>query len=241
MADRTYYVLCADNCKFEGMSKEQILTAITQAVENHEIADINSGFITTIKEMNKDVGLKFWVGTQAEYNKITPEDNVFYIISDDTSLEDISTEINSIKASLTSLIESLQIYKQTLYEGKIHKGLLASGETKYYLEIPELSKYNVIEIVDTTTVEVTEGIYEDKEIRYTLTRNGSKFECNLITPTNGGAVIHNISLDTTGDTLIFSFEEGFYNSQKTNDFSVVNLTCDLTYKDLAVVRIIGVA
>lgn len=88
--ERKYYVLCGDNCKFEGMTKEQILTAVEQAISTGEIKDVNSGFITTIKEQNRNDGLKFWVGTTAQYNAIAEkQDDTLYLLTDETILTDI--------------------------------------------------------------------------------------------------------------------------------------------------------
>jgi hypothetical protein len=107
MADeRKYYVLCTNNCKFEGMTKEQILTAITQAVETGEIKDVDTGFITSIKEQNSGAALSFWVGTQAQYNALTEiAQDCFYIITDDTSISDI----NEILEQHTKTLEDLSV------------------------------------------------------------------------------------------------------------------------------------
>lgn len=98
MADnRKYYVICANNCKFEGMTKEQILTAISQAVGTGSIQDVDTGFVTRLVEQNKGVALYFWVGTQAEYNAIEEKaDDCFYIITDDTAKADIEAAIAAV-------------------------------------------------------------------------------------------------------------------------------------------------
>ena len=57
--ERTYHVIANDKVKAESMTREQILAAITQAVETHEIFDVDTGFVTTIKETNKNKALKF--------------------------------------------------------------------------------------------------------------------------------------------------------------------------------------
>jgi len=104
MADRIYYVRSQDGCLFESMTKEQILTAIEQAVDSGTITDIDTGFVTKIKEQNLGTGLKFWVGTQAQYNAIeTPENDVFYIISDDSEYENIMESIEALSDSITNL------------------------------------------------------------------------------------------------------------------------------------------
>lgn len=87
---RKYYCICDSNCKFETMTKEQILAAIAQAVETGSVGDCDTGFVTTIKEKNGGRGVTFWVGTQAQYNAIaSKEENCMYIITDDTSGADL--------------------------------------------------------------------------------------------------------------------------------------------------------
>lgn len=99
MADnRTYYVICADGCKFESMTKEQILSAIEQAVSKGEIKDVDTGFVTKIREKNKNAGLSFWVGTSAEYNALaTINNDCFYILTDDTIGDDLKAAIETLK------------------------------------------------------------------------------------------------------------------------------------------------
>lgn len=92
MADRNYYVICDDNCKFEGMTKEQILAAIAE-VTGATPTQIDDAFITKIKEQNRNSPLKFWVGTNAQYNELTPVDGVFYIITDADPLIDVIKEV----------------------------------------------------------------------------------------------------------------------------------------------------
>ena len=89
-----FYVVSDDKCFYEGMTKEQILAAITQAIETHEIHDVDTGFVTTLKEQNQNKALTFWIGTTAQYNEISPKvENCLYILTDDTELEDLEAEI----------------------------------------------------------------------------------------------------------------------------------------------------
>lgn len=104
MSERTYYVICEDNCRFESMTKEQILAAIEQAVSTGEIKDVDAGFVTKLKEMNHGTGLSFWVGTTAEYNAITTKtENCFYILTDDDTESGIEQAIEALQASVSSL------------------------------------------------------------------------------------------------------------------------------------------
>lgn len=110
--NRKYYVLCAANCKFEGMTKEQILTAITQAVETGEIIDVDTGFVTKIKEQNHNSSLSFWLGTSAEYNALAEKaEDCFYIITDDTAAADFGRALEEVRetaANITAASSALQ-------------------------------------------------------------------------------------------------------------------------------------
>ncbi len=102
--ERTYYVISDDNCKFESMTKEQIITAIAQYMDSGEITDVDTGFITTLKEQNHNTGLTFWVGTQAEYNALeTHIPNCFYIIADDTTVDDLEEAVVELQAAVNSI------------------------------------------------------------------------------------------------------------------------------------------
>lgn len=91
------YVFCDANCKWEGMTKEQILTAIMQAVNEGTIGDIDTGFITTIKTINGEP-LKFFYGTQAAYNDLSDEEkaNLYPVITDDTTISGIEETLDGL-------------------------------------------------------------------------------------------------------------------------------------------------
>lgn len=112
---RTYYVISNDNCKFESMTKEQILAAITQAIEEGEISDIDTGFVTKLKEANKNRQLTFWIGSTAEYNALQiKETNCFYILTDDTEFEDIETELETFRTTLENLTDTVMRLSATV-------------------------------------------------------------------------------------------------------------------------------
>lgn len=94
----TYFVLDTGDNKIESMSKEQILTAITQAISTGQIQNVDTGFVSTIKEINHQTGLKFWYGTMAEFAALgKKEPNTFYIFSDDTTMQDIEDQFKDQK------------------------------------------------------------------------------------------------------------------------------------------------
>ena len=99
-----YYVIDGNKCLFEGMTKEQILSAITQAVETHEISDVDTGFVTMLKEANKNKSLSVWVGTTAEYNALTEKtEDCVYFLTDDTELEDLENAIAQLTAQISQI------------------------------------------------------------------------------------------------------------------------------------------
>lgn len=101
MGERKYYVVCGANCKFESMTKEQILAAIMQAVESGEIHDVDAGFITKLVEQNSKREVTLWVGTRAQYNAIAkPAENCLYIITDDTTAEDFDKAIAELRKQM---------------------------------------------------------------------------------------------------------------------------------------------
>lgn len=79
--ERTYYVICEDNCRFEGMTKEQIYDAIAEAT-GVTPTPVDEAFITKIKEQNANHNLKVWKGTEAQYNAIQNKDaDTLYFIA----------------------------------------------------------------------------------------------------------------------------------------------------------------
>lgn len=100
MAAVNIFVRGDNNGNYEGMTKEEILAAIAQAVQTGTFPDADTGFVTKIKELNGGVALRFWVGTTAEYEALESKpDNVLYIKTDDTSAADINNAISALQAA----------------------------------------------------------------------------------------------------------------------------------------------
>lgn len=116
---KTYYVRCADDCLYEGMSKEQILTAIEQAVQNGAVSDPDGAVISKIKEINNNGAVKVWVGKESEFNALSPAptvgntfirvgiDGILYVCTDDQQmnalLNHISNKSNPHEVTLAQL------------------------------------------------------------------------------------------------------------------------------------------
>ena len=117
MAERKYYCICDSGCKFETLNKEQILTAITQAVENGTVENVDTGFITAVKTIN-GTPLKFFVGTQYEYEALTDaqKENLFAIITNDVnkdgffaSLEELTGKTDDLAAVIADILNGEKI------------------------------------------------------------------------------------------------------------------------------------
>lgn len=109
MATPTVYVICNSNCKYESMTKEQIIAAITQAVNEGTIGNVDTGFVQTIKTVNNR-GIKLFVGTQAEYNALSDSEKVndlFAIITDDVTSADFEIMIEAAYKDLHELEQKL--------------------------------------------------------------------------------------------------------------------------------------
>mgnify|MGYP000011353296 FL=1 len=141
-SERIYYVLSENNCKFEGLTKEQILSAIEQAVNSGKIKDVDTGFITKIKEQNKNAGLMFWVGNQAEYNALeSKRNNCLYIITDDRKNESIELiwlnlgELNDIADGAMQCVyesnDSISFDVNFTGDGQFKEFDLSFGDYKY--------------------------------------------------------------------------------------------------------------
>lgn len=92
MSEKKYYCYCESNCRYETMTKEQILAAIAQAAAGNLVFDTEAAIISKVKEVNAGGFVTFWVGKQAEYNALPSIDpNCVYIITDNTWQGDVET------------------------------------------------------------------------------------------------------------------------------------------------------
>lgn len=100
------FVLCKNNCKYESMTKEQIIAAIAEAT-GATPTNIDDAFITKIKEQNKGDAIKIWRGKVAEYNAIEEkDDDTIYIKIDDTSDADVAATIKAMQKEIEQIKQS---------------------------------------------------------------------------------------------------------------------------------------
>lgn len=85
----------------ETLTREQITSAIIQAVNEGTISDIDAGFVTKIQEMNEKGNVQFWFGTMAEFNAIGDKDpDTLYVLTDDPTVDDIEEAITDVETDL---------------------------------------------------------------------------------------------------------------------------------------------
>lgn len=105
--EKKYYCFCGSNCKYETLTKEQILSVIAQAAEGGLTFDTGAAFITKVKEQNSGGYITFWVGTQAQFNALPTKDpNCFYLITDSTRDADIAAAIAAKQNQLAWVTEA---------------------------------------------------------------------------------------------------------------------------------------
>lgn len=215
MWDKKYYVQCESHCKYEGMTKEQILTAIEQAVSTGEIKDVDTGFITKIKEQNYNGGLSFWVGTQAEYNAISEKDeNCFYITTDDATEQDLYNYIDekteSVNARCDNLQEQIDRHGKLIYENN-------SGEVYLQCKVDEAPNYNIF-YIEYEWGEVINAVYCERMGETSLQGITTYFINNIDTKT--------VHFETHIDTIYITAEPKVvevveeFNAEETTPSSV---------------------
>lgn len=67
------------------------------------------GYIESLKELNEGEKFSFWVGTQAEYDELEQKQgNTLYLITDDTTEEDINNQLNQLEADATVELNTIR-------------------------------------------------------------------------------------------------------------------------------------
>ena len=95
------YLLDEAKNQHEGMTKEQIVTAIENMETTGSVGDVDAGFISKVLELNKHGKLRFWVGTMAEFNALETKDpDTLYLFTDDPTLDDIEDGLTSLETAL---------------------------------------------------------------------------------------------------------------------------------------------
>jgi hypothetical protein len=164
-----FYVICDDDSKHESMTKEQILAAITQAIETGNIGNIDTGFVTKLKEQNNGSAVTIWVGTQAQYNAIENKaQNCLYIITDDTTGADIEKMFDEVKKMAINVDFTDRV--------TISRPELGEEESADWYETftPERFEYNpctgIVHFV--VNMSIYGSVEKGEELRFNVTGNG---------------------------------------------------------------------
>ena len=110
-----------------------------------DIKDILPMLKNSILEQNYGNELRFWVGTLEEYNALENNDkNCFYIITDDTSGEDILKDIEDLKKALEENKEFNKTKYKALYGAT---PIPVDSDMNSYLSVGEFTAQNKTQVV----------------------------------------------------------------------------------------------
>lgn len=172
MAD-TYNVVRQDGVFFEGMTKEQVYAAIAEAT-GMTPQDIDSAFISKLKEINKNTTIQVWMGTNAEYNALQMKaDGVLYVITDDTFVDDTGDSIEEINTKLEANTETLNEHEERLDElpRYIEYGKATSSASNTWA-VPEVPPGTMIHIKNEVGAAYPLTFYYNCEVIYVQYING---------------------------------------------------------------------
>lgn len=141
--EKNVYALDEGKNSWLTMTKEQILSAITQAVNEGTIGDIDTGFVTKLKEMNESLSIQFWFGTSAEFNAIAEKSaNTLYVLTDDdmpSMIEELSSNVDGIisgdiSVPVASTVNGVNLYKDSNEGDEINTdiGIIGQAKTLFY-------------------------------------------------------------------------------------------------------------
>lgn len=133
-----------DKNKFEAMDKAEILAAIQQIVEEGEIPqELINGVALTLRNPIDNQDYKIAFCTQAKYNELEAggqlETNCYYYITDDTSYDDMVSEINTALEGFQSTIDLLprtqELMQEEATEGQRQINVNNPSDVNNFIEI----------------------------------------------------------------------------------------------------------
>lgn len=103
---RNVYGFCENNCRFPVYTREEVLTIIQQAINDGTLLNVDPTYaaVQKIVDGNGAENIKFWTGTEAEFNALDPApsvirfiprrgtDGTLYICLDDSNIDMLPTE-----------------------------------------------------------------------------------------------------------------------------------------------------
>lgn len=122
--ERIVYGVCDANCRVPVYSREQMLAILQQTIEAGSLQGVDvtkSPVVRLIRESRADQNIAFWVGTEAEYNALSPAPGAalamaridasgnVYLCTDDTTFE-------SWQAATLELLQEQQAEAMTAFD-----------------------------------------------------------------------------------------------------------------------------
>ena len=109
------YGFCRDNCRYPVFTKEEVIGLLKYVLEHNELPpDIVDGnydstqglvAVNSVVDQNKGTAIKFFVGTQAEYDAYAGDKtNLFAIISDDKTKQNIFNTLSQHTTIINEII-----------------------------------------------------------------------------------------------------------------------------------------
>lgn len=103
--EKNVYALDVGKNSHLTMTKEQILTAIMQAVNNGTIGNIDAGFVTKLQEINEQKAIRLWIGSTAQFQTLeTKDEDTLYILTDDSTVEDIEAGFSELDKKIKDIV-----------------------------------------------------------------------------------------------------------------------------------------
>jgi len=105
-----HYIHDDKNNRIEGMSKEEIYALLAAAIQQGQLpsVDDDTAFVTMFKSIVDGKTYKMGFCTQAQYNELEAEGllevDTYYIITDDTTYDDLVNVIDGVNTSLNDAL-----------------------------------------------------------------------------------------------------------------------------------------
>lgn len=156
-----HYIHDEKNNRIEGLSKEEIYALIDEVIESGELpTDLQAAFVTAFKSIVDGNAYKMGFCTQAQYNELVANDeletNALYIITDDSSYDDLMQYLDSAIASMQAVLAAKP------YTSELMQAEASEGNTTTPLEIllnDMTNNDNFIEVTGFVSLDATTPRY----------------------------------------------------------------------------------
>lgn len=119
------YCICDNDCKYESMTKEQIIAAIAEAT-GYVPSGEDDAFIAKVLEGNKGFSLSFWLGTQAQFNELGVDAST-YALKVDESGKVYLTPASALEIADSS-ITAEKLAENAVTSDKVSKGAITKDK-----------------------------------------------------------------------------------------------------------------